>query len=246
MHPRAARRTLGGAGARPRAPCGDHPRPVAAPPGKDTDVPNPRAALRAVLLLPACTAVLAVAACGTTAPPSAPPTVSAGPVASPAPSPAAPATRSPAAASPTATRPVAPVAGSPAEDRCRTGELDLVLGPVDAGAGQRRGTVVLQNRGARRCSLTGFGGLELLDAAGRPLPVALTRVGPPPRTVTFGPRSDQIDKVISWTVVPGDGGCVEPATVVVTPPDETTSLRAPWTYGPVCGGRIDGHAYGVG
>ncbi len=32
----------------------------------------------------------------------------------------------------------------------------------------------------------------------------------------------------------------------VTPPDETESLRAPWTLGPVCGGRIDGWAYGVG
>lgn len=210
-------------------------------------MPNLRAALRAVLLLSASTAVLAAAACGSSDPSAAPSVVTATATATPAgPSTVATATRSRAVGSPTATRPVAPAAGASPTARCRTADLSLVLGPVDAAAGQRQGRVVLQDQGGRRCSITGFGGLALLDAAGRPLPVTLTRVGPAPRAVTFGPRSDQISKAISWTVVAGDGGCVEPATVLVTPPDETEPLRAPWTYGRVCGGRIDGRAFGAG
>jgi hypothetical protein len=130
--------------------------------------------------------------------------------------------------------------------RCHTGDLSLAFGPVRAGAGQREGTVILQNESSRRCTITGFGGLQLLGAGRRPLPVALSRVGPAPRTVTFGPRSDQISKTVSWTVVPGGARCVRPAYAAVTPPDETTSLTARWPYGPVCGGRIAGTAYGVG
>jgi hypothetical protein len=33
--------------------------------------------------------------------------------------------------------------------------------------------------------------------------------------------------------------------VLVTPPDETDPLTARWPYGPVCGGRIAGSAYGA-
>lgn len=209
-------------------------------------MPNLRAALRVVQLLSASTAVLAATACGGSGPSAAPSVVPSTATAAPAgPSTGVTATHSRATGSSTATRPVAPAAGASATYRCRTAELSLILGPVDAAAGQRRGTVVLQNQGDRRCSITGFGGLALLDAAGRPLPVTLTRVGPAPRAVTFGPRSDQISKVISWTVVAGDGACVEPVTVLVTPPDETQPLSAPWTYGRVCGGRIDGRAFGA-
>lgn len=76
--------------------------------------------------------------------------------------------------------------------------------------------------------------------------MALTRVGPAPRTVTFGPRSDQVLKTVSWTIVPGGARCVRPAYALVTPTDETTSLSGRRPYGPVCGGRLAGTVYGVG
>ncbi len=207
-------------------------------------MPEPHGAVRAVLLATTSVVVLAAAACSVDGPsettPAAAPTTQ-GPTGTPS----GAATLSPATDTP-ADPPPPQVPTPAASDRCHTDELSLVLGAVAGGAGQRQASLVLQSDGDRQCSITGFGGLALLDAAGDPLPVTLTRVGPTPTAVTFGPRSDQVSKVISWTVVSGDSGCVEPASVLVTPPDETASLEAPWTYGPVCGGRIEGRAFGAG
>lgn len=184
-----------------------------------------------------------------------------GPAAAPPPSPvatSAASTAAPAAPAGSTTAP-APVASattpraagtkaptSPAgSSRCHTSELSVAFGPVDAGAGQRHGTVLLQNRSGRRCTIFGFGGLQVLDAARRPLPVALTRVGAAPTLVRFGLRSDIVPKGISWGAIPAGVTCARPAYVLVTPPDETDPLTARWPYGPVCGGRIAGSAYGV-
>jgi hypothetical protein len=150
----------------------------------------------------------------------------------------------PPSAAPVPTRSTAPApAGS---GRCHTSELSVAFGPVNAGAGQRQGTVILQNESARRCTIFGFGGLQVLDAARRPLPVVLRRVGPAPTLVRFGPRSDQITKTIGWGAIPAGVACVRPVYVLVTPPDETDPLTARWPYGAVCSGRIDGFAYGAG
>jgi hypothetical protein len=189
------------------------------------------------------------AGCGTDADPvAAPTTTSAEPTATvPATTTPAPATTT---AAPTTTRPAPPAGtgsatgGAPAgTGRCHTSELSLAFGPGGAGAGQRQGTVILQNKSARRCTLFGFGGLQVLDGARRALPVTLSRVGTP-TLVRFGPRSNQIDKTISWTAVPSGAGCVQPVYVLVTPPDETDPLTGRWPYGAVCGGRIAGSPYG--
>ena len=151
----------------------------------------------------------------------------------------------------TTRRPTVPTTGATSTTapagtgRCHTSELGLAFGPVDAGAGQRHGTVLLQNESSRRCTIFGFGGLQVLDAARRPLPVALSRVGSPPTLVRFGPRSNVIGKTITWGAIPAGVTCVRPVYVLVTPPDETAPLTARWPYGPVCGGRIAGFAYGV-
>lgn len=162
-------------------------------------------------------------------------------------SPAPPTTSTPALPTtrPARSAPASPGSSRPVTDRCHTSELSLAFGPVDAGAGQRHGTLILQNRSNRRCTILGFGGLQLLDAAKRPLPTTLTRVGQAPRLVRFGPRSDQIARQISYPVVPsGSTPCVTPVFAAVIPPDETAHLVARWPYGRVCG-TIAGEAYGA-
>ena len=206
-------------------------------------------------------AVLAgVAGCGRDADPSTAPTtapVTAPPVTTPAvPSSAVPSGAVPSSAVPsngvpaptrstsaTATR--APTGAPVGIERCHTSELSAAFGPADAGAGQRQGTVILQNRSTRRCTILGFGGLQVLDAARRPLPVTLSRVGPPAVLVRFGPRSNQIGKTITWGAIPAGRTCVRPVYVLVTPPDETDPLTARWPYGAVCSGQIAGFAYGA-
>jgi hypothetical protein len=105
--------------------------------------------------------------------------------------------------------------------------------------------VILKDESTRRCTIFGFGGLQVLDAARHPLPVTLSRVGAAPTLVRFGPRSNLIGKTISWGAIAAGVTCVQPVYVLVTPPDETAPLTARWPYGSVCGGRIAGSAYGA-
>jgi hypothetical protein len=202
-----------------------------------------------IALLAGAAAVLSVAAgCdGSAGPYGQAPTATAGPSSGAAPT-SAPATTPPAAGGTTPTGSAG--SGTPGGDRCHTSDLGLAFGPGDAGAGQRFGTVILRNRSGRRCAVQGFGGLQLLDAAKRPLPTTLSRVGAAPRVV-LGPGSDQISKEIAWAAIPTGADpdpakqCPLPAYVAVTPPDETTSLVGRWPYSAVCDGRISGRAYGA-
>jgi hypothetical protein len=146
----------------------------------------------------------------------------------------------------------APTAGaSSTTPECGTAELSARLLPGSPGAGQRYATVVLTKASAHTCTVTGYGGLALLGAPAQGVPTDLIRVpSPAPSTVTLAPGSSA-RSLLHWTVVPAanEGSVCEPTavTVVVTPPDETTSLLRPWSLGVVCQhGRIDQNAYVAG
>jgi hypothetical protein len=147
----------------------------------------------------------------------------------------------------TGTTPAAPTGSegsAPATDRCHTGEFTAAFGPVDAGASNRNATVVLTNRGGRTCTVFGYGGLQPLDAAGKPIAtLTLTRVSPPaPALVRVAPGG-KVYKDLHWTVIPSPGEkCSSPASAQVTPPDETDHITLRWPYGTVCG-TIDGRPY---
>lgn len=138
-------------------------------------------------------------------------------------------------------------------DRCHTADLTLSVRSLDAAAGQRYANLVLVNRSARTCSLYGYGGVQLLDAAGAPLPTRQQRqAGTVPAVLRLAPGA-ATHSLVHWGVVPaaGDrqtGGCQPSArTVAVIPPDETAPVRAPWAYGPVCDrGRFEQQPYAVG
>jgi hypothetical protein len=134
--------------------------------------------------------------------------------------------------------------------RCHTSMLAGTLQPAEAGAGHRYAELVLRNVSGEPCRIYGYGGLQLVDEQGNPLPTQLDRVANPgPSLITLEP-GDSVSASLHWTAVPHgdepvDGPCQPtPAAAEVIPPDETDPLRVEWTMGPVCGyGAIEGSAY---
>lgn len=151
-------------------------------------------------------------------------------------------TQTPPSPATPATTPQAPAAG----ERCHARELAAALQQQRPGGGSRYAVLTLTNRSSRTCPVAGFPGLQLLDSSSRPLPTNVVRnQQQPPQTVQLAPGAAAYT-TLHWGLVPGDGEpqttqCEPtPASVEVTPPDETTHLVIGWTYGPVCQkGRID-------
>jgi hypothetical protein len=161
----------------------------------------------------------------------------------PAPGSSAP-TTAPATTAPTpGASATTPEQTTPSTDRCHTSEVSVAFGPEDAAAGNRMGTVVLRNTSSRTCTVFGYGGLQLLDAARKPLPNGLTRdPSPAPVLLRLSPGAKAY-KDFRFGVVPsGSGTCPTPAYAQVTPPDETDNLLVRWPYGPVCG-AVMGRSY---
>jgi hypothetical protein len=121
---------------------------------------------------------------------------------------------------------------------------------AEAGAGNRYGKLVVTNNGAAPCSLNGYSGLQLQDAAGNPLPTDLQRTpDPSPAPLMLAPGTAAAAN-LHWTVVPTgdepvDKPCqVEPAKAAAIPPDETEPMSVSWGLGPVCaGGKIEISAF---
>lgn len=108
--------------------------------------------------------------------------------------------------------------------RCTTDDLRVGAGEVRASASTRTLTIKLTNVSDDRCTVTGFGGLALLDASGARLPTNLQRADERPRTIELAPWGSTT-REISWRVVPAQGAdpvgdCVSGEELLVTPPDE--------------------------
>ncbi len=192
-------------------------------------------------LVPAIAAALLVAACGgggdgiTIGNPAPTGTTLPAPTTTPAPG----ASGAPATSPPAATT---PEQSTPSTDRCHTSEVAVTLGPEDAGAGNRMSAVVLQNISRRTCTVYGYGGLQLLDPAKRPLPNGLTRDPSPAPVLLRVAPGGKVYKDFRFGVVPGAQKCTTPAWVQITPPDETDNHLERWPYGTVCG-PVMGRSY---
>ena len=146
-----------------------------------------------------------------------------------------------------------PAAGAASSvTQCSTADLSAQLKAGSPGAGQRYATVVLTNRSTHSCALGGYGGMALLGAPRQGVPTDLRRVASPaPTTLTVAPGGS-VRSLLHWTVIPAvdePGTACEPTavTVVVTPPNQTTALLRPWTFGAVCQhGLIWQNAYVAG
>jgi hypothetical protein len=133
-------------------------------------------------------------------------------------------------------------AGGRAFVRCHTADLSGRLGFIQGAAGSRFGPLVLKNRSHHTCTLFGYIGGQLYNAAGRPIPTRIVRDhSRPEHTVTLAPGHTAFAD-LHWSAIPSGGArsCPLPRAFAVTPPDERTQLRVRWTAGRVCGhGRID-------
>lgn len=185
---------------------------------------------------------LALAGCGTQTSGGGGASSPAGTGSTPA-SPTGGATVTPAQTTPGQTTPAGP-------DRCHTSGLSASLGRPDAGAGNRYAVLSLTNTGTSPCVIFGYGGVQLLDAAGKPVPTRQVRDPQhKPLRVLLQPGG-AADSTLHWSVVPSGSesttGACQPtaAALLVTPPDETEPLKIAWNSGPVCQqGRIDQGAY---
>ncbi|MGW3470375.1 DUF4232 domain-containing protein [Saccharopolyspora sp. NPDC000995] len=135
-------------------------------------------------------------------------------------------------------------------ERCHTSMLTGSLQNSEAGAGQRYAQLVLQNTSEQTCTLYGYGGMQLVNESGKPLPTTMERTpNPGPNLITLAP-GQSASATLHWTAVPHegeptDGPCQPtPVSAQVIPPDETDALAVTWNLGPVCGfGAINNSAY---
>lgn len=160
---------------------------------------------------------------------------------------------SPAPASSPPAAPPAPLTGEssqPEAERCTAAMLSGTVEPQDSSAGSRNVVLVVRNKSRQVCTLRGYGGLELLDAAREVLPTQAERtLRPEPAPVRLRPGA-AAGKHLHWSVVPvgdepADGPCQPTASAInVTPPDETTPLEVSFEFGSVCDrGKLATSAY---
>ncbi|GGT05738.1 DUF4232 domain-containing protein [Nonomuraea spiralis] len=130
---------------------------------------------------------------------------------------------------------------SAAAPRCTAAQLQVRLGTVDAGAGNRNAPLVFTNRSRTACTLYGHPGLIMIDKQGDTLRTRVRRTTGPKRQVTVKPGATARTS-LHWTVIEtGDEkNCPSPSRLLVIPPDEQSYVNVPFAAGPVCdGGRLD-------
>lgn len=152
-------------------------------------------------------------------------------------------------AGPTAPGPATPAptesGAQPVSAPCRGAQLRLSTAGGDAGAGRRVSVIVVQNTGARACSLTGYPSVAVLDAKGSPLTAIRTEQhaagGNAARSIEVAPNGRAWFD-LSWTVIPhedkGETVCPAAARIRVTPPGDTASATLAQAFTP-CGGRVE-------
>jgi len=126
--------------------------------------------------------------------------------------------------------------------RCHTADLAVEVGQSDSGMGHTGLNLALVNRSTHVCRVFGHGGVQLLNAAGAALPTQQVRGGPAPQLIMLRP-GDRAYSSLTWVFSPEAPPCAGSAFLLVTPPDETESIRVAFSH-TVCGnGRIQQGAY---
>ena len=142
-----------------------------------------------------------------------------------------------AAASTSAVSTSAGAGSSATAGKCTLNELTASLGRTTGEAGQRHTAIVWTNTSSSACTVTGFGGVDLVgpdDAMGRTY--SLPRTNGVPAAVKLAPGASA-HTTITW-LPPSDGPGWTPTGMNVTPPDETRSASIGWPGGAVL--RQDG------
>jgi hypothetical protein len=118
--------------------------------------------------------------------------------------------------------------------RCHTAGLGFSFGSgdgkVSSSDDQQQLAVVLKNKTSAACTVQGFPGVDLKSSGGS---WSLTRSGATPKKVTLaaGGSATFTISFLPWTE--GSGTEFKATSVVVTPPNETTSATLTWPGGSV-------------
>ncbi|GCD40287.1 hypothetical protein OEIGOIKO_08144 [Streptomyces chrestomyceticus JCM 4735] len=129
-------------------------------------------------------------------------------------------------------------AGGSGVQRCRTSGLKAAFATGEDAApdpnadGGTTTSIVLTNTSGRTCKIGGFAGVDLKpDAGGRGW--SLARSSAKHGSIVLGP-GDSTDFTINLGMAKENAeGSWKPATVAVTPPNETTALTLKWPWGPL-------------
>ncbi|GCD40581.1 DUF4232 domain-containing protein [Streptomyces paromomycinus] len=122
--------------------------------------------------------------------------------------------------------------------RCHTSGLKAAFAtgedavPDPNAAGGTTTSIVLTNTSGRTCKIGGFAGVDLKpDAGGQSW--SLARSSAKHGSIVLGP-GDSTDFTINLGMAEENAeGSWKPATVAVTPPNETTALTLKWPWGPL-------------
>ncbi|MEU7830808.1 MULTISPECIES: DUF4232 domain-containing protein [unclassified Nonomuraea] len=128
-----------------------------------------------------------------------------------------------------------------APQRCSTTQLQVRLGRVDAGAGNRNAPLVFTNRSRATCTLQGYPGLVMFDKQGDALRTRVRRTPGARPKVTLKPGGSA-RAVLHWTVVETgtETACPGAARLMVIPPDERAHTEIAFAVDRVCDqGRLD-------
>ncbi|MEU7039994.1 DUF4232 domain-containing protein [Streptomyces varsoviensis] len=122
--------------------------------------------------------------------------------------------------------------------RCHTSGLKAAFAtgedaaPDPNASGATTTSVVVTNTSGRTCEIGGFPGVDLKPDAGGPA-WSLARSSARHSSITLHP-GDSTDFTINLGMAKeNEEGSWKPATVAVTPPDETTALTLKWPWGPL-------------
>ncbi|CAM5599066.1 MULTISPECIES: DUF4232 domain-containing protein [Streptomyces] len=129
-------------------------------------------------------------------------------------------------------------AGGSGGQRCHTSDLKAAFAtgedavPDPNASGGTTTSIVLTNKSSRTCTIGGFAGVDLRPDAGGPS-WSLARSSAKHGSITLGP-GDSTDFTLNLGMAKeNDEGSWKPATVAVTPPNETTALTLKWPWGPL-------------
>ncbi|GAA3164102.1 MULTISPECIES: DUF4232 domain-containing protein [Streptomyces] len=123
-------------------------------------------------------------------------------------------------------------------ERCHTSGLEASFATGEDAApdpdaqGATTTSILLTNTSGRTCKIGGFPGVDLVPDNGG-TPWSLTRSSATYGSITLAP-GESTDFTISLGMAhENDEGSWKPASVRITPPNETTSVEVAWPWGPL-------------
>ncbi|MFJ6071903.1 DUF4232 domain-containing protein [Streptomyces sp. NPDC093065] len=123
--------------------------------------------------------------------------------------------------------------GGKATERCHTSELRASVGPNHPGAGQENFAVVFTNSSQHTCTLRGYPGAAFAGSDGKQVGSDPERTSGSPSTITLEPGASAWAGLSFSNPEISGAKTAEPASLLVTPPNERDSLTLRWTGGEV-------------